>query len=310
MPATTHLRRGALLAAVCAAAFAFADAASASYGWPIKPFHAQHAIRGSFGDPRDISGAHANPHFGIDISTADGTPVYATLDGVASIHPLHDDTVIVAGAGGMRFEYWHITPSIVPGEHVTAYRTVVGRVESGYGHVHFSELDGGVYVNPLRPGALAPYADRTRPQVRHITFERNGAPVGDRVSGSVDLVAEATDVPPLVPPAPWNHVVLAPALVEWRIAPARDAASSPWHVTVDFRDALPPAWSPIYARWTRQNDPMHHRRPPVGRYRYLLAPSFDTHTLANGRYRLFVRATDTRGNVGVASRAFTVLNGV
>jgi hypothetical protein len=307
MTSNTHIRRGVVFLLVAAAALAAANAASA-YGWPIKPFHAQHPVRGYFGDPRDISGDHANIHFGIDISTPDGTPVYATLDGVASIHPLHHDTVIVAGAGGVRFEYWHIKPSVAPGEHVVAYRTVVGHVESGFKHVHFSELDNGVYVNPLRSGALAPYADHTRPSVRQITFERHGAPVGGSLSGVGDLVVEAADTPPLVPPAPWNRVILAPALLEWRLESDHDIAATSWHVAVDFRNALPPSWAPAYTWWTRQNEPLHHH--PTGRYRYLIAPGFDTRSLPNGRYRVVVRATDSRGNVGVASRLFTVRNGV
>ena len=32
--------------------FGHACAAAPSHGWPVKPFHRSHAVRGSFGDPR------------------------------------------------------------------------------------------------------------------------------------------------------------------------------------------------------------------------------------------------------------------
>jgi hypothetical protein len=315
MSATAHLtRRGALLAAaVLALLFASSTPAhAASYGWPLKPFHRQHAVRGFFGDPRILGNDEADGtfHFGIDISAPNGTAVYATLDGVASIHPLHRDTVIVSGAGGVSHEYWHVVPAITPGEHVTAYRTIVGRVEAPWGHVHFSERLGSVYVNPLRPGALQPYRDRTRPAVTHITFEHDGTAAGDRVSGSVDLVAQAEDATPLPPPKPWNDVPVTPALVEWRVvAPRATASAGAWHVAADFRGALPSvAFTSVYARWTRQNHPDQRRR--FGRYRFVLARGFDTRALPNGTYRLVVRVADTRGNTSSASRTFTVANGV
>ena len=57
------------------------SSSSSSYGWPVKPFHRQHPVRGFFGDPRIAEDAHGTTHsfhFGIDISCPDGTPVYAT----------------------------------------------------------------------------------------------------------------------------------------------------------------------------------------------------------------------------------------
>ena len=60
------------------------SASPSTYGWPVKPFHAQHPVRGFFGDPRigmTPSGMTHTFHFGIDISCPDGTPVYATMSG-------------------------------------------------------------------------------------------------------------------------------------------------------------------------------------------------------------------------------------
>ena len=72
-------------------------------------------------------------------------------------------------------QYWHISPAVRDGQRVVAYRTVVGYVEAPWGHVHFSEMRDGVYVNPLRPGALGPFADQTRPVIRNLRLERAGA---------------------------------------------------------------------------------------------------------------------------------------
>ncbi|MGZ4333543.1 MAG: M23 family metallopeptidase [Gaiellaceae bacterium] len=310
MDATTPIRIVGAAVVACGSLL-LAAPAQASYGWPLKPFHVQHPVRAYFGDPR-ISGhdtGNATIHFGIDISAPDGTPVYATIDGIASIHPLHHDTVIVSGAGGVAHEYWHVIPAIVPGTRVIAGRTIVGHIEKPWKHVHFSERHGGTYVNPLRRGALSPYRDTTRPTIQSATFERNGAPVGTRISGTVDVVAEAWDTVPVAVDAPWNDKPVTPALVEWRVVGPRSSASSTWRVAADFRDALPSTpYSTVYARWTRQNHPWGGRGR--GRYRFFLARSLDTRTLPNGTYRLVVRVADTRGNATQVTRTFTIANDV
>ena len=83
-------------------------------------------------------------HFGVDVSAPNGTPVYATLTGVVSIHPLHQDVVLIDASGGVEFSYWHIIPIVHGGERAVAYETVIGRVERPWAHVHFSELASGV----------------------------------------------------------------------------------------------------------------------------------------------------------------------
>lgn len=295
-------------AAAAVAALALAAPAHGAYGWPVKPFHAQHPVRGFLGDPR-IDGTdwlHGTLHFGVDISAADGTAVYATLDGVASPNSLHPDVVIVRGAAGVAHEYWHVVPAVRWSTQVAAFRTVIGYVEAPWKHVHFSEWRDGVYLNPLRPGALTPYRDTTRPTVHLISFERDGAGVGARVSGRLDLVTEAWDEAPLPVPEPWAGKPVVPASVSWRLVDPRGREVLGWRYAVDFRNALPAApFLSVYARWTTQNHPWPRG---VGRYRFYLARGWDTRSVPNGVYRVVVAARDTAGHEGRAERTLTIAN--
>ena len=80
---------------------------------------------------------------------------------------------MIADHGNVEFGYWHIEPTVRSGERVTAYRTVIGKVARSWEHVHFAEHRNGVYVNPLRPGAMGPYTDTTVPTVRAVTVQRS-----------------------------------------------------------------------------------------------------------------------------------------
>lgn len=225
-------------------------ASARGYGWPVKPFDRQHPVRGFFGDPR-IGGAHGISkqfHFGVDVSAPNGTPVYATISGTVSF--IHPDAISVAAAGGLAFEYWHIVPAVRAGARVEAYETVIGHVEKPWAHVHFSERRNGVYVNPLRAGAMRPFVDDARPRVRAIHLRAG------------ELTADVEDETPVAVPAPWAALPVMPAVVRWRIA------GEPWQTVVDFRTTIPSAsaFHAIYAHATRQN----HANLP-GLYRIRLA---------------------------------------
>ena len=304
---TTHthhlVRRALVVAAALAAASAMAPAAASAYGWPVKPFDRQHPVRGFFGDPRIDDADHSGSlHFGVDVVAANGTPVHATQSGVVSIHPLHPTTILVT-AGSRVFEYWHVIPAVRPGTHIVAYRTVLGHVEAPWAHVHFSERSSGRYVNPLRAGAMTPYADRTRPEARMATAERDGRPVSVAgLSGRVDLVAEVRDWMPLAAPAPWTGKPVMPALVRWRLVGR--GVRAPWVTALDARVVLPAAgFDGVYARWTRQNKPWR-----AGRYRVYLAHGLDTRAFDDGLYRIVVQAIDTAGNRGVAETPVEIRN--
>ena len=294
-------RLAALVVLIASAALLSPSTAAAAYGWPLKPFDKQHPVRGFFGDPRIEDGPHRSEsfHFGIDICAADGTPVYATISGRVVVET-SDPNVVSVSAGGVSHSYWHVVPIVRPGQNVVARRTVIGRVQAPWGHVHLSERRNGAYVNPLRPSALAPYADLTRPVVEAISFERRGIAIGRVLRGRVDLVAQVGDRHPLRVPDRFRGKPVMPAVVRWRIIGGRSAGR--WQTAVDLRYALPTGrFSDVYGVWTRQNKPWRR-----GRYRIVLARSWSTSQLAPGRYRLEVFAADTRGNAVVRTAGFSV----
>ena len=310
--------RRALLALLCAAvalvlpagagseATAGRRTANAPYPWPLRPFDRQHAVRGNFDDPRvDFVGDELNSsfHFGVDISAPDYAPVYAVAAGTASRHP---DYVDVLTSGGRDFGYWHVTPAVENRQPV-ARGDLLGYVQRGWGHVHFAENLNGVYVNPLRRGALTPYSDTTSPTVAAVTIVRGGKPVNPAdVTGVVDLTCDAYDLPPIAPPAPWQETRVTPALIRWRILRADGRPATRWKAAVDFRLGLLQnvLYNLVYAPGTRQN-----RAGRPGRYVFYLRAGWSSAKLRNGSYRLVVGAWDTRGNSAYGALPFTIANG-
>lgn len=260
-----------------------AAAETYAYRWPVKPFDRQHPVRGFFGDPRIANhGESRQFHFGIDISAPNGTPVYATLSGRSYIHPLHDTTVVVVASDGTEFSYWHVVPVSRSGRRVVAYKTLIGHVETPYGHVHFSERRDGRYLNPLRRSALGPYSDATTPLVRSAVLDADGS-----------LVAEAYDETPLAAPRPWHDLPVMPAVVRWRLVDKDGDVVIGWRTRVDFSLTIPPA-SEFDRTWARSVSQNHVRAP--GRYRLVLARSSELTALRADRYAIEIAVSDTRGN--------------
>ena len=278
---------------------------AAAYGWPLKPFHKMHAIRGAFDDPRfhlDAEGELSAFHFGVDIVARDGKAVYAVAPGF--VRARHTD-VTVRRHNGRAFGYWHIRPVVHTGQHVHLHQ-LLGHILPGWGHVHFAEAKDGVYRNPLRPRALTPFRDRTLPTVASISLISQGSAVStSRVRGTVDVEAEVYDTPPVLPRPPWEVARLTPAFIWWRLLSGTTPIGD-WNVAVDFHYALMPSslYNVIYAPGTYQNKA---HRP--GRYLFWIAHGLDTTALADGPYRLEVRAVDTRDNEGTGTLDFTVANG-
>jgi hypothetical protein len=288
---------------------AFSAPAQAAFHWPVKPFDREHPIRGSFGDPRTLffgpptreTLLHGEGdfqfHFGVDISAPNGTPVYPVQSGVVT--RVTDEEIDVAGAGGPAFQYWHLRAAVRSGQRVTAYTTVLGRIMKPCGHVHLTELDHGVIVNPLQQGHLTPYTDRTAPTVTAIDIRRDG--------GTVDLDATAQDMPSTPVRGAWHDLPVTPALLEWRLVDASGRDIVPTRVVYDVREHLPAQstfWS-VYARGTHQNMTTFthfyaYRQPGV--YLFRLGDV----TLRPGTYRVIVTAVDIRGNHGSREQRLVV----
>ncbi len=338
----THIRGGALRPivlslltlsfAVTAISFAIpagrASAAGSGYNWPVKPFDRPHPVRGNFGDPRTTFAGPPTPrglmtssgifalHFGVDISTPDGTAVYPVRSGTATL--INARVVAVDSGSGFVAEYWHIVPTVEPGQKVEAFKTVLGHVMKGYGHVHFTEIDHGRIVNPLAPGHLGPYQDTTVPRVSSISFrESDTGPeiLPEYVHGRVVLVAQAYDMPSLRVPDDWADLPVAPALVTWRVESAKSGkVVLPERTAFDVRTTLPhdDFWQ-CYARGTRQNMATFNgqrawREPGVYLYK-LSRVAFDSARIPNGIYILRVTVTDIRGNHSSSGQVFIVRNG-
>jgi hypothetical protein len=276
-----------------------------SYGWPVKPFDRQHPVRAFFGDPRIGSGGGTSFHFGIDVSVPDGTAVYAVTAGTVHLNVAGGPQNIAVTSPGVTHGYWHVRPSVGNGQHVGQH-ALLGHVAAPWGHVHLAErTPGGPYRNPLRPGALAPFVKDHPPIVSRVLAERQGQAVdAGALFGVVALIAEAHDVTPVPPPAPYTNMPVTPALVRWRLV-SHAVEVVPWRTTADFRSTLPPnsRYHAVYAPGTTQNHP-----PAAGRYRFQLAAAFDTRTHPDGSYRLDVEVSDTRGNASRGHLTLTITN--
>jgi hypothetical protein len=280
----------------------------AAYPWPVEPFGRQHAVRGFFRDPRIGPAGGKSFHTGVDVSAPDGTAVHAVAPGRVSIEGAQN---VAVAHGDRDFGYWHIVPAVQDGDQVPLHG-LLGHIAPTWGHVHLAERTAdphpqGTYWNPLRPGALTPFADFGPPVVSKIVPSRPAS----GLFGLVDLVVEAFDHPPISAPPPWHDIPVTPALVRWRLV--RDAQEVvPWRVAADFRTSFVPAvvhnsdihFDDVYAPGTRQD---HPNQP--GLFRFWLARGFDTRRYRDGDYRLDVEAADVRGNASRGHLVVTFVNG-
>jgi len=278
-----------------------ADSASVGcigpYGWPVKPFDRAHPIRGGFGDPRTVfterrleetvldGDGTFSFHQGLDICAADGSPVYSVSSG--TVVRARGERVTVDCGNGREFQYWHIEPAVRVGQRAVAGRTRLGFVLEKREHVHLTHLERGRAVNPLAPGRLTPYRDKTVPRVLAIVVVRGV------------FVAEATDMPSLPVPGRWHGFPVTPALVTWHMESANGRTVAGPRVARDVRRFLPRNdrfWA-TFARGTYQNWPVfdgHKEQGLRGRYLFRLAGA----RRAPGDV-IVVTASDTAGNRGV-----------
>jgi hypothetical protein len=265
------------------------------YGWPIKPFNSQHPVRAYLNDPRNGHGDAKSFHFGIDVTAPTGTAVYAVAAGEAFV--TRRMAVAVRGAG-RTFGYWHVKPVVRNHQLVGMHQLLGYIVDEGSGkHVHFAERDQhGRYLNPLRPGGLGPYVDRTPPRIASVEFIRSGREVDARaLTGRVDVVAEIYDATPMRVPAPWSNMPVTPATVGWSLSHGGRPIRA--ERTIINSDHMLPGrlYNAIYAPGTTQN-----WVGAPGHYRFYIARGLRASRLPDGISRLRIDAGDTRGNRTVA----------
>lgn len=255
-----------------------------------------------------------NFHNGVDIMAAANAPVYPVVSGVASVRP---DNVIVSSSNGRWFQYYHLWPSVHSGQYVVAYKTVLGRVRATHEHVHLTEAMGSRIQNPLAPGHLEPYRDKTAPMVDEVHFRNSQGRRADssRLRGVIQVAADSHDMPALPLLENWPGLGVTPAAVAWELRSSNGRVVVARRTIADFRQSEPgnqDFWK-IYAAGTRQNKfgyRSFQRIKQAGLFSYNLTPSgLDTRTLSNGVYTLTVRAADTCGNSGSLSEQITIKNG-
>ncbi len=267
-------------------------------GWPLRPFHRQHALRAALNERRDGS-----LHEGLDIQARDGQRVYAVQPGrVRIIAATGPDSRIQVG----NFIYWHVVPNVRQGEYVRPYHTVIARLEPhGFGHLHLSEVDAAErYLNPLRPGGriLLPWKDRSAPVI--------GRPRID-IDGTVRV--KAFDPQSFHLRTTYLTPVLGLAGLAYRVFDQNGHRFAALHWAFRGTHLLPYSLARrIYAPDARQPGFSCFATKFVCRPNwdyYLaggLAPRLNALLLGPGRYRLSIYAWDWAGNVTARDAWFTI----
>jgi hypothetical protein len=268
----------------------------AEIGWPLAPFHVQHAIRAGLNELRPES-----LHVGLDIQAWDGAKVYAVQPGVAQVlAPSGPDARVQVG----NYIYWHIIPSVTNGELVTPFVTVLGRVIPGYGHMAFSELGAsGEYVNPLRRvgSVLKPYVDRAAPVIARPAVSADG-----------QVIVSAYDPQTFVRRTKYFTPVLAPAGLAYRLYDSHGVPVTELEWAFRGTQLLPFAQrSLIFAPGSQAPGYacFASRSVCVPRWTYRvadgLAPPLPT-GLTAGRYRLTIYAWDWADNTTALDTTVTM----
>jgi hypothetical protein len=260
--------------------------AGAIAGWPLKPFHKQHALRAGLDEHRP-SGFHV----GLDIQAKDWAAVYAIQPGRAHIIDASwPDARLQVGS----FIYWHVHPAVHEGQRVIPYVTILGHVLRSMGHLHLSEVGpDGSWRNPLRPGGrvLAPYSDDEPPVI--------GAPF---IQADGSVVVDAFDPQSFRVTTRYITPVLAPAGLAYRLWRADGTPDGPLEWALRATHVLPDALaSSVFTPQAREPGyfcfATRHVCRPTWQYRLAggLAPRLD---LAHDHgERLTIYAWDYAGNV-------------
>ena len=265
-------------------------------GWPLKPFHEQHVVRAGINEVRP-----ANLHVAVDIQANDLQAVYPIYSGRAYPAPTgsYGDYNIRVGP----YIYWHVVPRVHSGQWVTAYKTVLGQVESGFGHIAFSQGSTAKTLNPLRPGGgLVPYTDTEPPVI--------GVP---RIYADGRVIVRAFDPQSFIHKLSYLTPVLAPSSLAWRLYNSKGHAITGLEWAMRGSQNYPPGDAPIIYAPGASNpgfDCFFRNLICIPNWIYNLAGGLTCPLpfgrMSRGRYRLTVYAWDWKGNTSALDYWFTL----
>lgn len=255
-------------------------------GWPLRPFHRQHAIRAGINELRP-----ANFHVAVDIQANNFQPTYAIESGYATTAATGSYGDYKVTVGG--FTYWHIVPTVSDGQWVIAYKTEIGAVENGSGHIAFQQGTDDGYLNPLRPGGpLLPYTDTEPPII--------GVP---HVFPDGRVIVGAFDPQSFIHKQSFETPVLAPAALAWRLYNARGRPLTGLEWAMRGTGYISPSLKPVIFAPGASNpgwNCFYTQLRCIPNWVYNLAGGFTeplpVQRLHPGRYRLAVYAWDWADN--------------
>src|SRR4051812_14834006 len=256
-------------------------------GWPLKPFHHQHALRDTIDARRD-----STFHVGIDIQASKNDRVYAIQPG--TVHVIESSGAEERVQVG-NFIYWHIKHRVHEGQRVSPYKTVLGLIKPGFGHLHLSEVDlGNHYLDPLRPGgrAVAPWRDTAAPVIGKPSFKGGGR-----------VYIKAFDRQSFIEQTTFETPVLSLAGLAWRVFDSHGRALGPLNWAFRGTQVLPFSmdrlvWAPDAHRPGFSCFALRHICKPNWDYVLAggLAPPLTRSTLTGCGCRLSVYAWDYASN--------------
>jgi hypothetical protein len=322
-------------------------------GWPVRPQHRQHPIRGSFLDPRPDPERGAIYHDGVDIAVRDDRPERGAPPGrTHRVFAIEGGPVSFATPRGRRgfvrighFGYGHVDPVVSTGELVAPGQHIAWTCRDDW-HVHLSEFvftsGETLVVNPLRrDGKLHPFVDGARPAIREIRFHAPATPAWvrrpntsvarlppagrrldkQRLAGKVDVRVRVGDPQSFIgwfDELPWLAAPHHPFRLAVRIVDVPGGRVVRRREVFRAERMLGLAAGRHFAPGTEQNLPargcmrLHASVQCDGVYWLRLFPLryWDTTQLADGRYRLEVRAWDVAGNLAEAEAVVRIANDV